>query len=169
MRASVFVAKVSVRLFPLTVGVLLLGACSGGQDHTGVASMTSGGPTGVASASAGASGDQQQRALEWAKCMRGNGLDVPDPQPGQGLPLPGDPNDPKIQQAIAACKQYQPAPNINADDPAVKQQMADYAKCMREHGVDMQDPGAGLVKLPDMSDPKVAQANQACSPRVTGK
>jgi hypothetical protein len=169
MRASVFASKVPVRLLPFTVGVLLLTACGGGQQHTGVASVSSKGAADAASASPGASGDQQHRALEWAKCMRANGLDVPDPRPSQGLPLPGNPHDPKVQKAIEACKQYLPAPSINMNDPAVQQQMAQYAKCMREHGIDMQDPGSGMVKLPDMSDPKVAEANKACSPQVTGK
>lgn len=58
--------------------------------------------------------EEQQAALDMAKCMREHGIDMPDPQPGQG---PGiriqkggkiDPDDPKFKAALEACKQYAP-------------------------------------------------------------
>jgi hypothetical protein len=46
----------------------------------------------------------QDRLLAVARCLRDHGLNVPDPQPGQGLALPpGSANDPKAQQALNAC------------------------------------------------------------------
>jgi hypothetical protein len=58
--------------------------------------------------------EEQQAALDMAKCMREHGIDMPDPQPGQG---PGiriekggkiDPDDPKFKAALEACKQFMP-------------------------------------------------------------
>jgi hypothetical protein len=57
--------------------------------------------------------EEQQRALDMAKCMREHGIDMPDPQPGQGgirIQKGGkiDPDDPKFKAALEACKQYAP-------------------------------------------------------------
>ena len=46
----------------------------------------------------------QDRMLAAARCLRAHGLDVPDPQPGQGLSLPpGSTNNPAAQAAVSAC------------------------------------------------------------------
>ncbi|MFC4563790.1 hypothetical protein ACFO4E_18170 [Nocardiopsis mangrovi] len=47
--------------------------------------------------------EQHERALALAECMRENGIDVPDPQPGQGLQLTqGDGSD-EQREASAEC------------------------------------------------------------------
>jgi hypothetical protein len=53
--------------------------------------------------------------LEFAKCMRGEGFDVPDPQPGQGPDGQGggilgglDPEDPRVAKAIDKCQEDMP-------------------------------------------------------------
>lgn len=46
---------------------------------------------------------------EFAQCMRDNGVDVPDPDPNQGLQLGEadiDPDDPEFQAAIEACEDF---------------------------------------------------------------
>jgi hypothetical protein len=61
---------------------------------------------------------QVEHQLEFAKCMRTNGVpDFPDPdangaiqiKPGAGGQLGLDPSDPKFQAAQKACARYQPA------------------------------------------------------------
>ena len=53
---------------------------------------------------------QQEQLREWAECMRANGIDMPDPNPNTGGflgldgELPFDPDDPKFQAAMEACK-----------------------------------------------------------------
>jgi len=56
------------------------------------------------------SADQLERYLDFAECMRGQGVDVPDPDPDGTLRL-GDaigrinPSDPKVQAAFTACRE----------------------------------------------------------------
>jgi hypothetical protein len=52
---------------------------------------------------------QQQQMLAFARCMRQQGIDMPDPKPGGGLDMRGvDSDSPKFQAAQQACKQYTP-------------------------------------------------------------
>jgi hypothetical protein len=53
----------------------------------------------------------QQNALQFARCMRDHGINIPDPQTsGGGIKLEGptgvNPDDPKFQQAQQACQKY---------------------------------------------------------------
>jgi hypothetical protein len=53
----------------------------------------------------------------------------------------------------------------NSDDPEVQDAQVRYSRCMREHGVDMPDPGAdGEVRL-EIDDPDVwEEAEEECRP-----
>ncbi|WP_431876953.1 hypothetical protein [Amycolatopsis sacchari] len=110
--------------------------------------------------------DPHQKMLAFAKCMRENGVDMPDPEPnGDGTSMPGirAGDAGKAEKAMAACRQYAP-PNIaNPDDPAAQAEDAAFAKCMREHGIDMPDPGTGggTVALDGPAD-KLRDALKAC-------
>jgi hypothetical protein len=54
-------------------------------------------------------GDDWRKALNWARCMRQHGIDLPDPKPGGGIDMRGVNSDtPKFQAAEQACQQYQP-------------------------------------------------------------
>jgi hypothetical protein len=150
---------------------LTIGACSGGDKGSGVASL--GGDKPTATTSAG-SQDPRQKALAYARCMRQHGIDMPDPKfdaPGhmtQGLPAGVGPDDPKFKAADQACKQY--SPNAGAPeklDPQTQQQLLAFARCMRQHGIDIPDPkpGGGIdmrgsTASPD--SPKFKAADQAC-------
>ena len=46
---------------------------------------------------------QVDKQRKYATCMRQHGIDIPDPQPGQAMPLPNG-DDPKFPPAFAACK-----------------------------------------------------------------
>jgi hypothetical protein len=139
----------STRLRAGAAGFLLtaaLAACSGGAAPSGVATLQS--PDTAASsapsASPSASLDPETARLEFARCMRDHGVDVPDPGAGGGVAIAinGDSADAKkTQAAIEACQQFMGTPG---DAPEVDQAMQDnmlaFSKCMREHGVDMPDP-----------------------------
>ncbi|GLZ40123.1 hypothetical protein [Actinokineospora sp. NBRC 105648] len=47
---------------------------------------------------------QQDRALATARCLRGKGIQVQDPAPGQPLQLNVDAKDPKAMQAVQDCR-----------------------------------------------------------------
>ncbi len=136
--------------------------------------------------------DVQDAMLAFAQCMRDHGIDMPDPQmnsdgravftagqaAGDGAPL----DKTKMDEAQQACQEHldkvrseTPAPDP-AEMEARKQQMLDFAQCMRDHGVDMADPqfsteGGGLsVSLggpgTDPNSPAWKEANETCSAQV---
>jgi hypothetical protein len=117
---------------------LALGACGGSNGNGAGASNTS-------------QDDKAfQGALKYAKCMRDHGIDMPDPQRvGSGgikQTMKGGPsvNTAKVQAAQKDCQKYMEAGGgraVSAADKAkIQNAMLDYAKCMRDHGVDMPDP-----------------------------
>jgi hypothetical protein len=166
---------------PVLVGALALtlavAACGGGGKSNGVASL-SGSDKPTATTSPGGSSDPKQAALAFAKCMRQHGIDMPDPQfdangritqqykasPGKG------PNDPKFKAAQEACKKYMPnGGNAPKPNPQEQQQMLQFARCMRQHGINIPDPnpnGGGIDIGPNTGvrpdDPKFKAAQQAC-------
>jgi hypothetical protein len=88
-------------------------------------------------------------ALKFSKCMRDHGVDMPDPQRvGTGgikiTDTSMNPNDPKTKAAQSACQKYMKVGGGQTVDPAKRAKLQEaalkYAKCMREHGVDMPDP-----------------------------
>jgi hypothetical protein len=105
------------------------------------------------------SADQQakrERAqLQFARCMRSHGVDIPDPKPGPdggpglvrvGGPGKSGPSPQVFTTANRACQKYlqaaapklSPAQRAELQDQALK-----FAQCMRRHGVDMPDPQVG--------------------------
>jgi hypothetical protein len=160
----------------LVPGVLLalalaVAACGGGGKSDGVASL--GGNQATATTRAG-SGDPRQRALAYARCMRQHGVNIPDPKfdangrIAQRLPAGIGPDDPKFKAADQACKQYAPSGEPERPDPRTQQQMVAYARCMRQHGVNIPDPkpGGGIDANGeagvDPKSPKFKAADQAC-------
>jgi hypothetical protein len=85
-----------------------------------------------------------------------------------GAPEGVGPDDPKFQAARQACRQYREnGGEAQRPSPQQQQQMLAFARCMRQHGVDMPDPtpdgslpdrGSGLN--PD--DPRFKAAERAC-------
>jgi len=131
--------------------------------------------------------DPEEAALAWAKCMREHGVDVPDPQVGEGGRLTirpggagrrlGDVDSDAFQKAREACG----SPFGSGGPPALtdeqREQLQDtmlaFAKCMRAHGVDMPDPdfsgqggvfrvGGGPGQGVDPDDPTFRKAQEAC-------
>jgi hypothetical protein len=184
--------RIRTTLLAATVLALLAVAASGcgasDEADDGVASLDTG-----ASASAGAtttgaeSDDPQEAALEWARCMREHGIDVPDPQvdaggrlrirPGRGGFRPGAGDDAEFREARDACG----LPFGNARPQLTDEQrqqlqetMLEFARCMRAEGIDMPDPdfsgGGGAFRLGpgrggfDPDDPDFQAAQRTCQP-----
>jgi hypothetical protein len=168
-----------VAALALTLGVA---ACGGGKSN-GVASL--GGadqPTATTNASASGSGGYDLRqALVFTRCMRQHGYDMPDPQiedntVGVQLPNYQGQRAPKFQAAWQACRRY--APNGGQPErPSAqdRQQALAFARCMRQHGINLPDPqvtaeGIDQPPAPGMhrDDPRQKAAEQACSQRRGG-
>jgi len=153
-------------------------ACGGSGDSNGVASLTdSGRPTTSSSSGSGGASPKERREaeLKFAQCMRKHGVDMPDPVNGRfELKVrPGDQQ--KAGEAQRACQKYLQgvAPRMSEEEQAQAREAAlEYARCMREHGIEMADPqfqeGGGMtMRMPEgtrQDDPKFKDAQKACEP-----
>jgi hypothetical protein len=158
---------------PLTLGLALAG-CARSDDGTGVATADGGAGAGPTTTASAAALNADDRRLEFAKCMRENGVDMPDPEPGEGgIRIQRQPGgDPaKTQAAMEKCRSLLPnggvAPKLDAQQVEQLRQMA---KCMRENGVPtFPDPEAdGTINFQlgaggmTRDDPKFQAAMEKC-------
>jgi len=183
-RRATLAAALAVLL--LTVAAVASG-CGSSSSEDGVAALD-GAPTTEEERATEASGqtdeDPQEAALDWARCMREHGVDVPDPEvdedgriqirPGAGRRL-DDTDADAFREAQDACG----TPFGDAGPPALseseraelEENLLAFAACMRENGVDMPDPdlsggrggglrigGAGL----DRDSETFRRAQEAC-------
>jgi hypothetical protein len=166
--------RLTALTLPLAVASIALGACGGGGD----------------AATAG-TGDKRaqfrEAALKFAKCMRSHGVDMPDPKPGQGGgimlggPNIGPQDQATMESAQRACQKILESvkpPELSPEqEQKFKDRALEFARCMREHGINMPDPqfqGGGRMtqRMNEGSDPnsqRFRDATQACSKGQRGK
>jgi hypothetical protein len=154
--------------------LLMLGlAACGGEDPKDSVATLSADDTSSDDSSGGSDGkelteeERQQAMLDFARCMRDHGVDMPDPQrdAGGGILLKsgrrgpqkgekgttggplndhGPLGDPKFQAAQKACGKYLQEGGGAAMSPAEQAKTRDafvaYARCMRGKGINMPDP-----------------------------
>jgi hypothetical protein len=162
----------------LVLAALGLVACGG--DDPSPASGGSGGGSGRR----GIDAKTKQAMLDYARCMREHGIDMPDPQfdenGGARMTMKrGAGSTPEQQRAAErACAKYQkqikPPPMSEADKEKQRREALANARCMREHGIDMPDPtfdenGGVMQKIGpgagfDPDSPKFREAERACRP-----
>lgn len=114
--------------------------CSSGSPETGTST------TGTA----GGADSTGELGLEFAECMRANGVeDFPDPDVSGGLTIDAianrtsvDTDSAQFDQALTACKDLQPAGFTGTERTPEQQQAAlEFAQCIRDNGVpDFPDP-----------------------------
>ena len=152
----------------LAIGALALAACSGGGGGSGGVASLSDSAKKASSNSSGSgratsTADFRTQLLAYAKCMRDNGVDFPDPQfdsngrpqftrrstPGQGQGQGGNfadlRNSPTFAKARTACQSKQPDfagqfQRTPAEQATARKNLLKFAKCMRSKGVDFPDP-----------------------------
>jgi hypothetical protein len=158
---------------PLTLGLALAG-CGRSDDDGGTGVATAGGAAArpSASASGAAALGEEERQLRFAQCMRQNGVEVPDPEPGgQGtmLRFGADVDPQKVEAAMQKCRTLLPnGGELPKLDPAQIDTMRKLARCMRDNGVpDFPDPDAnGMIKIDrgamNPEDTKVRAAMEKC-------
>jgi hypothetical protein len=184
-------AMASVSMVALSFA--LLGACGGGggdddTDSSDVASVDDEGsssdstPDDTATDGSVSPEDREEAMLEFAQCMRDHGVDMEDPQfDGEGrggIDLQVTPeNEDEVDAAQEACQsiledtmgELEMDPEQEAE---MREQMLEYAQCMRDHGVDMPDPqfeDGGFVVQEDVSnDPDFEAADEECRPEEMG-
>jgi hypothetical protein len=181
----------TIRLLLLSLAaVALLAACTGASAAPSVASLDDPAATADPSASPSAPTDPQEAFLAFAECMREHGIDMPDPQVseeggrfsvGFSAGGPGGERDNEaFQEANEACRPLLEnaigeggRPEISPED---EEAMLDFAQCMREHGIDMPDPGENgmAFQLGDPDDESFDQdafeaAQEACQDLLPGR
>ena len=151
------------------------------------------------SAGASGAGDEEpspeDARLAFADCMREHGVDIDDPEEGGGkfrigrgpgagadaVNEKGDPVNAEFEEAMEACRDELPqmGEELTPEERAeMEDAMLAFAQCMREHGVDMPDPGenGGIVRIapgedgkggPD--DPEFQAAEEACEDLLPDK
>ncbi|MET9515492.1 hypothetical protein [Streptomyces sp. NPDC002994] len=140
---------------------LFASACSGGSSND--TSKDSGTNAGKAS----------DDAAKHRKCLRDNGLDVPDPKPGEderGMTISGDGlSKEAMEKALKACAGKGGPGSAGAGiTQADKDKMVKHAQCMRKNGYNMPDPkfdGGMTEALPmpkGVEKEKFEKANKAC-------
>ena len=164
------------RLWPVAAGATLLAAVA-------VAAAGCGGGSDEASTGSNANDRRMDAALDWSRCMRENGVDVPDPQVGSGGliqigPRPGEnaPPEATMRRAAEKCDEHLQrggpgrAPSA-ADRARMEEAALAHARCMRKHGIDMPDPqfdsegGGAAIRIDpkQTSSPAWNAAEKACN------
>jgi hypothetical protein len=141
----------------LVLAVGLIGACGGGSgnDAPEVASLddedasTASIPDDTATDDTTPT-DPEEAMLAFTECMREHGVDMADPQFGGdgegGIALEVTPeNEGEVEAAQEACQPLleDAMGDIEIDperEAEMREQMLEFAECMREHGIDMPDP-----------------------------
>ena len=190
----------------LLVLTLALAACGGGgDDDDGVATLDD---SGTAAGDTGGDGDAsdggggggrgelsaefEDALLEYAECMRDQGIDFPDPNTnGDGMVVIGPGGGEDGPPSAAEMEEFEAADEecrhimeevegeLPRPDPEQEAEMRDqalaFSECMRDHGIDFPDPqfqdGGGVgIELEgiDPEDPAFQEAQEECAGEVGG-
>ena len=166
--------------------VVLLAACSG-DAGTQVASLE-GGPVGTVTVDEEPTDTQsdEDAILAFSACMRDNGLeDFEDPEIDadgsiafgfRALVQDGEVDRDTVRAAMQECRIHLEGLSLAASDidrTEIEDQMLEFAACMRDNGIDMEDPdfsrtpdqggpGSGPFAALDQDDPQFQAAMEAC-------
>ncbi|GAA1094443.1 hypothetical protein [Nocardiopsis metallicus] len=120
----------------------------------------------AADSDAGAGKSMEEAMLDFAACMRDNGVDMPDPEPDGGMiALPAMGEDDEFEAAMEACEGLLPVDeNAPSDEERFETDLR-MAQCLRENGIDVEDPEPGMgIALPvDPEDDEHMAALTRCS------
>ena len=182
--------RTGVALLVAVLLALVVSGCGEKQKSDGVASLGSSSGDGDGD-DKGKDGKKdsdlspEDAAMEFAKCMRENGVDMPDPvidedggmtmrmEAGVGDDLPDQETQ---EKAMKACEQFMGDVRSDfseEDRSKMEDQFLEFAKCMRENGVDMPDPdtsgeGGGAFRLEVEDQETFEKAQEACKEFAPG-
>ena len=152
----------------ITIATLLTACTSAGAGSSGVATLQSPDPS-AAAASPSASLSAEDAMVAFTSCMREHGIDIPDAKAVAGggggafsvqVGGKGGIDPKKLDEAQQACGELLPKGGADGGptrlDPATQDKILQFARCMRDHGIDFPDPdfgNGGFVKIgPDTAD-----------------
>lgn len=166
--------RLTLAVLPLLCALTLAGC---GSSEDGGSDVASAGGTSSSAADGGGSGEELSRdemGVKFAQCMRENGVDMADPEPGKGIQLKVGPETSQetVQAALEACREFNPQENGSGQaDPEREAAFREYAQCMRDNGVEAfpdPEPGSpGMRITPEVGeDPDFQTAEQACQEKL---
>jgi hypothetical protein len=147
----------------LVAPVLLLGlgACGG--------TVPDADPGKDTKASTAAAKTMQDWSLDYASCMRGEGFDMPDPSSNGVAEMPQFDDDSGVMAAHETCvKKIGTAPvqTGGKSKEGMQEAQRKIAQCLRDQGVDIEDPKPGMgMALPEVSE----QVMAACGLGAKGR
>ncbi|WP_328906405.1 hypothetical protein OG230_27505 [Streptomyces sp. NBC_00234] len=148
---------------------LACAACGGGSGSPDVASAGND-PEKTSSASAAPTGSRQDQLVAFAGCMRENGVEIPDPAPGEeNVQLPaGTKGDSRTQAALAECQRLLGGGAKDGTDSTAQDRAVELAECLRGKGLDVADPEPGkpLQLSGAAGSPEAREAITACRSAV---
>jgi hypothetical protein len=157
----------TVLTLPLVAASLAFAACGGGDPN-------------AAASDDNRRDELREAGVKFAQCMREHGIEMDDPTAGGGIMLQAGPgqgnnNPAELEAAQKACQKHlegvRPPEMSEEDQREFRQRALDFARCMREQGIDMPDPnfgGEGRIqqRLPEGQNPespRFQQAAEKCS------
>lgn len=104
-----------------------------------------------------------QWRLDFAECMRSQGIDMKDPAPNGAVQASGPEDEtPERQAATAACLEQLGSPPVQSGENTeqeVGEDQLHIAQCLRDQGLDVADPApGGSVVLPENLTAEIADA-----------
>ncbi|GAA0941146.1 hypothetical protein [Nonomuraea longicatena] len=150
-------------------------ACAAEAPRAGVASVATASASPSAGASSTATGDPADNGRKFAACMRDNGVDLPDPEPGTHpltSSLKVDKSQlQKFEETTEKCRAFLPPKDSVKLNPQQQETVRAFAECLRENGIDMPDPDpnggfGGRAPKIDQSSPTFKKAMQACRGKI---
>src|SRR5262245_52741014 len=139
-----------IAIAAIATAVLLLGACSDGDDDSGNKVPSAGTGSNTKESGSTKSGNQpasEDEILDYFACLRKNGVDIKDPTfdangnidfGSGGNPMRSVDRD-KLDKAEEACGDFPQLPGGlgSGDSQEFQDNLVEVAKCMRQHGIDM--------------------------------
>lgn len=170
---------------------LLAASCSGGDDDGGVASIddvsTETTTTAAPTSDGGEPAIDEEKVLDFAACIREQGIDFPDPvvdaDGNVGFDLMAlreltDVDEDELRAAFEPCADLLVGVNFGFDqvfDAEFQDDLVAFSGCMRDNGFDMPDPdfaalteGGPLYDDFDVNDPDFEAAFDACRDTLPG-
>ncbi|TDC79269.1 hypothetical protein [Streptomyces hainanensis] len=155
---------------PLAFGPALVGCGSdGGAERDDDVPSVDGGEAPSGDGGSTAEQDPAEGRLAFARCMRENGVDMPDPRPGEEAEAldATDLDEETMNRAMEACRDRMPGGggDLGGLGSATSEDLLQFAQCMRDAGfTDFPDPQERGLAIPEdiMRDSRFPEAQQDC-------
>ncbi|ONI90554.1 hypothetical protein ALI22I_12155 [Saccharothrix sp. ALI-22-I] len=154
----------------LAAALLALTACGTPPEGDKVASVSGGASTSSPVPVAGDGELDEDKMRAFAKCMRENGVDMPDPEfdgkGGVAARAGGAIDQEAMKKAEEACKEFMPSGGeMREPSPEEMDKMREQIKCLRDKGFEVEEPdfdNGAAIGLPFDDSEESRKAMEEC-------